>query len=376
MVLTAVLILTTSIPNFYMREVHAQETQVLKITTSRPVPGEAVTTNASQEMTVKWYIKDQLVSESKQYMPDEDALEQWITARAYVGDEQIGEDRLYFSRLPVIYINIDDSEPITSKESYLSADMYVQGNRQYDMQYDGRTQIRLRGNISTSFEQKPYKIKLGQSTDMFGFGKNKHWVLISNYVDQCSMRNKISAELAEKLGVASMKATPVDVDSMVAYWLTQEIMGNNDAQEKSRFAYKDTNGKLVYGPVWDFDWGGGSFTVGDYAREWTVSEGSIWNTFIDDPYFQVKALDKYWHVREYLQSIVEDGGVLDQSYQQLKEAGAANDRRYPEDSFWGMMRRNFDTDFQMYKTYFKERLAWLDEQFASYQSINTSLRLV
>lgn len=168
----------------------------------------------------------------------------------------------------------------------------------------------------------------------------------------------------------------VDVDSMVAYWLTQEIMGNNDAQEKSRFAYKDTNGKMIYGPIWDFDWGGGSYTVGDYAKEWTVSEGSIWNTFIDDPYFQVKALDKYWQVRDYLESIVENDGILDHYYQLLKEAGTANDTKYPEDSFWGMTRRNFETDFQMYKTYFKERLAWLDEQFASYQSLNTSLRLV
>lgn len=211
LLLIAALVLTMSVPGSYDRKVYAQKIQVFKITANRLVPGEAVTTNASQETTVKWYIEDQLVSESKQYIPDENALEKWITARAYVGSEQIGEDKFYFSKLPVIYINTDDAAPITTKESYLSADMYVQGNKQYDMQYNGRAQIRLRGNISTSFEQKPYKIKLDQSTDMFGFGKNKHWVLISNYVDQCSMRNKISTELAEKLGVASMKATQVDV---------------------------------------------------------------------------------------------------------------------------------------------------------------------
>lgn len=540
LVLILALVVTVSAPNLYSREAHAEDAQLFKIITNRPMLGEAITTNASEETMVKWYVGDRLVSDSKQYIPDETALEQWIIAKAYTGNEQIGEDKIYFSKLPVIYINTDNSAPITTKETYLSADMYVQGNQQYDMQYNGRAQIKLRGNISTSFEQKPYKLKLEQSTDLLGFGKNKHWVLLSNYVDQCSLRNKISTELAEKMGVSSMKATQVDVvingefagmynffeqiriantrvniknwediakeiaagiydnnkenltktdkkkmedelcadllwvtskkycyrdteynvedycaasldisggylfemsgeydelskfttsngtkvmlkspeylyanesmmnyvksywedveealssqdgyntkgqnykelvdvDSMVAYWLTQEIMGNNDAQEKSRFAYKDTNGKMIYGPIWDFDWGGGSYTVGDYAKEWTVSEGSIWNTFIDDPYFQVKALDKYWQVRDYLESIVENDGILDHYYQLLKEAGAANDTKYPEDSFWGMTGRNFETDFQMYKTYFKERLAWLDEQFASYQSLNTSLRLV
>lgn len=87
LVVILALVLTMSVPNFSVREVHAEEAQTFKITTDRPMLGEAVTTNADQETTVKWYIDDHMVSELKQYIPDEFALEKWITAQAYVGNE-------------------------------------------------------------------------------------------------------------------------------------------------------------------------------------------------------------------------------------------------------------------------------------------------
>lgn len=140
-ILIFVIALLVSAPNLNMREA----AQLFKISTNRPMIGESVTTNANKETTVKWYIGNRLVSEAKQYIPDETALEQWITAKAYDGNEKIVEDKFYFSKLPVIYINTDNSAPITTKESYVSANLFVQGNKQYDMQYNGRTQIRLRG---------------------------------------------------------------------------------------------------------------------------------------------------------------------------------------------------------------------------------------
>ena len=36
-----------------------------------------------------------------------------------------------------------------------------------------------------------------------------------------------------------------DLDSMVSYWLVNEIFGNDDAWYKSRYCYKDFDGKLT-----------------------------------------------------------------------------------------------------------------------------------
>lgn len=46
----------------------------------------------------------------------------------------------------------------------------------------------------------------------------------------------------------------VDVDSLVDYYLVNEIMFNCDSASKSIYAYKEAGGKLKFGPVWDFDW--------------------------------------------------------------------------------------------------------------------------
>lgn len=48
----------------------------------------------------------------------------------------------------------------------------------------------------------------------------------------------------------------IDCDSWVDWWLVNELAQNGDVnQPKSIYISKDVGGKLVAGPVWDFDWG-------------------------------------------------------------------------------------------------------------------------
>ncbi len=46
----------------------------------------------------------------------------------------------------------------------------------------------------------------------------------------------------------------IDVGSFIDYFLVSEVSRNNDGFKKSRYFHKDKNGKIVAGPVWDFDW--------------------------------------------------------------------------------------------------------------------------
>lgn len=46
----------------------------------------------------------------------------------------------------------------------------------------------------------------------------------------------------------------VDIDSLIDYYLVNEIMFNCDSASKSIYAYREADGKLKFGPVWDFDW--------------------------------------------------------------------------------------------------------------------------
>ena len=65
----------------------------------------------------------------------------------------------------------------------------------------------------------------------------------------------------------------VDVDSFIEWMLVQEVVGNNEpVHPKSCYMYKERNGVLVMGPLWDFDYH--TFTS-DYSVG-TVYKYSIW----------------------------------------------------------------------------------------------------
>ncbi len=130
------------------------------------------------------------------------------TANTYQGDA-------YESKLPVLYIDTEGGQEITSKEDYINGSLKIQGNEQYNdgntTLYDGAIQIRGRGNTTWGYDKKPYKIKLDTKTDLFGFGANKHWVLLANYTDESHMRNMLSYNLSGEMGMPYMQSVHVDL---------------------------------------------------------------------------------------------------------------------------------------------------------------------
>ena len=147
------------------------------------------------------------------YTPAEADLEKLIqvTVRTAAG-EAIGSCEMYFSEIPVIYIETENRQEITSKETYLNAEMRIQGSETYHSGlYSGKTKIRGRGNATWGAPKKPYKLKLDQSADLFGMGKSKHWVLLANYVDASLLRNKVSYDFSGAMGMPYMQSVHADV---------------------------------------------------------------------------------------------------------------------------------------------------------------------
>jgi hypothetical protein len=81
-----------------------------------------------------------------------------------------------------------------------------------------------------------------------------HLAYISNYLDECllAMSNQDWEKVCEL----------IDVDSFIDHYIVQEVFANKDAFWCSIYFYKEPNGKLYAGPVWDFDQGAGC--VPDY----------------------------------------------------------------------------------------------------------------
>ena len=134
------------------------------------------------------------------------------------------------SSIPVLYFNIDESmgsiAAMNSDSTHKTAcygnltikvpsgysseydegsDPYTGGS--YDLDY-----IRGRGNTSWSlFDKKPYKIKLDEKADLFHMGSNKHWVLLSTGFDPSLLHNRMTYNLASRMGLASVDNLYVDV---------------------------------------------------------------------------------------------------------------------------------------------------------------------
>lgn len=158
----------------------------------------------------------QINCRGNKYCVTSDDLEKLIRVEAWKDQEKVSQCILLCSKLPVVYINTEDGADITSKDTYVNADFKIQGCDKYNSEnttlYDGKTQIRGRGNSSWKrFEKKPYKIKLDKKTNLFGMGKNKHWALLANYIDESCMRNMLASYYGKQIGTIAMDSVWVDV---------------------------------------------------------------------------------------------------------------------------------------------------------------------
>ena len=493
----------------------------------RPLPGQPLvaSTNYGDDgetgaVSFKWMRGDWEgrfadAAKGAEYVPSEADYEHFLKAVLLVDGKALAEKSIWFSRLPVVYINTSDGADIIVKSDEKTSNVRIQGNAKFGEQYNGVAFVKGRGNSTWGMPKKPYKVKLDKKTNLFKFGSNKHWVLLANYIDVSSMRNKTAYDMSGAFGLEYMDSTwvevvfngrydglyqlcehirvdttrvnifnwedavddeenlssidpattditggylwelsneydevskfkidvtgngetnediPVmfnrpefactnpammdwcsnfwqdvyaswtsplnetvggtenwkdlcDIDSMVSYWLVNEIFGNDDAWYKSRYCYKDIGGKLTFGPVWDCDWGLGSVAVGtnDVAR-WRLAKNnnsgwpvSFYKDWLDDPWFCLKAMGKYWEMRPKFAELLADGGSYDADTDYLREAGLAEDARWnaEREQSYGANKRTQSGDAAIFKWWMQTRLAWLDTQFADLDSFVENVR--
>ena len=73
---------------------------------------------------------------------------------------------------------------------------------------------------------------------------------ISSYVQECEnvMRESVGLNDYETL------SSWIDIPSFVGKYLVEEVSKNIDCSSTSQYFYKDRDGLLYAGPVWDYDW--------------------------------------------------------------------------------------------------------------------------
>ncbi len=177
--------------------------------------------------------------------------------------------------IPVIYIYIDESQgsiedmlrsPDHSVLCYGTLSVKVpEGFRYSDFpdvspeSFEGlKMSIRGRGHSTwKDTEKKPFKIRLDKKADLFGLGKNKHWVLVANAFDETLMRDRITAWLGEEMGFAfTPRGVPVDVvmtgsesgtQYLGSYYFSENVRVDDNRLEIAELSDTDTDPKVITG---------------------------------------------------------------------------------------------------------------------------------
>ena len=179
-----------------------------------------------------------------------------------------------------------------------------------------------------------------------------------------------------------------DLNSLIVNFFVCEFSMNWDSMKNSVFVTKDITGPAEIGPAWDFDWAYGNdnmyrintnfptgwHTTNDYFTSEQYYQSVQWNRYlIRDPYFLKLAYEKYKEIRPtVIEDIIKEGGLLDQYYSQLLEAGRANDARWNY-SYMLYGGKSFEDSMSFLKEFIKTRTEWLDEQFETFDGFVASL---
>ena len=184
------------------------------------LPGDTLSVNVEGaelgECTYTWYRDDveitSAANQSSYTLADSD-MQKLIKVEVSNGSETKSVQML-ISRLPVVYIDIENGAEVVEKDTYLDAEIKIQTNAAYahlGKQYEGKTEIKGRGNSTWGLPKKPYRMKFDKKSDVLGMGKNKHWVLLANYYDTSLVRNTLAYNLAAAMDMTYTATIHVDV---------------------------------------------------------------------------------------------------------------------------------------------------------------------
>lgn len=179
----------------------------------------------------------------------------------------------------------------------------------------------------------------------------------------------------------------MDIESAAMYYWIQEFSLNGDAYySTSSYLYKPRNGKLYWGPLWDFDYvAWGSMEYEDPVTEgFQMNEEGCafdWNyRLFEDRQFQEIILDKWENaLKPALKELIEEGGQLDKYMQDLEVSARYNFEKYNPTGFEDdgdegtMAPLTYKQEIERLREWITARLAWVDENVSQLAPQETTI---
>jgi hypothetical protein len=183
----------------------------------------------------------------------------------------------------------------------------------------------------------------------------------------------------------------IDIDSAVDFFIINEVTRNIDGYRLSAFMWKDRDskgGKLIMGPVWDFNL---SFGNGDYFDGWKTNGWNLdyliihtaheytppfwWDRLHDTDEFKSKLYARWTSLRAGVLQTDVLTGYIDALEDTLAEAQARNFAKWPilgtdvwPNWYWRGVTVHAE-QIEWMKTWLIDRLAWMDAAIDEYKTV-------
>lgn len=158
-----------------------------------------------------------------------------------------------------------------------------------------------------------------------------------------------------------------DIKSLAKEVLINEIFQNQDFPNFSTYMYKDVDGKLIAGPVWDLDMSSDNSSYSYSYNKWIIFGRKCVKYLAKDPAFLNEVYKAY---REYRYTAIADmmkpGGDFDTAFKKLYESGM-NDT-----ALWNS-GVSFEDAINNFRLWVSRRLDWIDTKMTSFEAFYASV---
>jgi hypothetical protein len=165
----------------------------------------------------------------------------------------------------------------------------------------------------------------------------------------------------------------VDELSFVDMLIINELTKNIDCYRFSTFMYKDKNGPLTMGPIWDYNLGYGNVDYGSeramYTDGWMYNESGgrmyWWLRMMQNYKFKILLSDRWFELRHWAFSTQNVNATLDSLLNHIDEAQQRNFQRWPVLGvyLWPnfFVGQTYQEEIDFLKKWMGDRLQWMDD---------------
>lgn len=199
---------------------------------------------------------------------------------------------------------IDNTKQVITEGDELTGGYLVELDSYYDEDYKFRTEPQ---KMPVNFKSPDEAVPQEQIDYLQGYFNNLESII---YSDDFPTETGNYADL-------------IDVDSFIDWWFVQELTQNSEPNHpKSSYMHKDRLGKLIAGPVWDFDWG----TFKPNVTRFLDNTAIYYSALFKDPVFVARVKEKWAESRADFESVLD---FIDSEYEYIRPSAEYNCTLWP-----------------------------------------------